>query len=643
MSYRANPFLERMSERTTSDQTFVHLFSPKILERLEDDAFEGAVHIFRSPPGGGKTTLLRAFTPTALHAFWNTGRSSETTEAYRSLTKRGVVDEKDGPQILGILLSCASGYADLPPGSNAAQAGLFRALFDCRVVLRTLRSVLLFANHTSRVQLEDIELEYDDPARDLKRIVTSHSATALEEWAVTHERLLYAQLDAVLHGDDRQMPWHHTYESVLWLQSVRFICAGREVGRRRLLMVDDLHKLRKRQRSFLIQELTDLRPHIPIWLAERTIALGDQLLVQGAREGRELREYAIEDIWSEAKGRHQFISFAQNVLDRRLSVQDVLPQGTTFSQYLRAQLVSDDVQKELCEARKRFEGWLCEHERQPRYSEWIARAAALLAHADLDSMRELRALVVLLVRDRNKRQMTLDLGPLSTNELEQRDGSQVRAAADILLNDEHGIPYYFGMERLCALATFNIEELLSLAAALYDALLGKQMLRKQALLLSPGEQEKVIRTVARRRRDFIPKNHTEGVRAQHLLDAIGGFCRERTFLPNAPYAPGVTGVRLVVSEMSQLRCEGTVCGKGDTSRLRRVLAECVAENLLIVRDSSESTTRERGAIFYLNRMLCSHYGLPIQMGGWQDVTLATMTRWMERGASPRRQRLLQIS
>src|SRR5437870_11599146 len=98
MAYRSNPFLERMSERTTSDQEFVRLFSPKILERLEEDAFEGAVHIFRSAPGGGKTTLLRAFTPAALKAFWNARRSSEMNEAFQRLVARGVLDEQEGPQ-----------------------------------------------------------------------------------------------------------------------------------------------------------------------------------------------------------------------------------------------------------------------------------------------------------------------------------------------------------------------------------------------------------------------------------------------------------------------------------------------------------------------------------------------------------------
>src|SRR5215217_1994291 len=126
MAYRANPFLERMSERTTSDQEFVRLFSPKILERLAEDAFEGAVHIFRSAPGGGKTTLLRSFTPSALRAFWNARRVQEISESYHGLVARGVLHEQDGPQLLGVLLSCASGYADLPPGATTKHEGLFR-------------------------------------------------------------------------------------------------------------------------------------------------------------------------------------------------------------------------------------------------------------------------------------------------------------------------------------------------------------------------------------------------------------------------------------------------------------------------------------------------------------------------------------
>ena len=55
---RPNLFLQRVAERSISDQEFVKLFSPRMIEHLDDEGFEGAVHIFRSPSGAGKTTLL---------------------------------------------------------------------------------------------------------------------------------------------------------------------------------------------------------------------------------------------------------------------------------------------------------------------------------------------------------------------------------------------------------------------------------------------------------------------------------------------------------------------------------------------------------------------------------------------------------
>jgi hypothetical protein len=142
---------------------------------------------------------------------------------------------------------------------------------------------------------------------------------------------------------------------------------------------------------------------------------------------------------------------------------------------------------------------------------------------------------------------------------------------------------------------------------------------------------------AKRKREFIPKNHTEGTRAQRLLDAIGAFCRQKTFVPNAPYAPGVTGIRLSQEELAKLDSHRTGLIES-ISVLKRVLTECVAENLLVTRSSAASTSRDSGTVFYLNRTLCAHYGLPLQMGGWQDVGIEDLVDWMERG--PGRRKLL---
>jgi len=635
MAYNANPFLERMSERTTSDMEFVRLFSPKILEKLAEDAFDGAVHVFRSAPGAGKTTLLRAFTPQALRAFWNSRNRLELSESFQKLVNRGLLTEGDSPQLLGVYLSCASGYADLPSSGGLQQEALFRALLDCRIVLRTLRSLSALLEFNAPEQLAEVSLDHA-AVPGLQGIPVIKSALELATWAEEHEHRIYAQLDTFMGPISASLPTHVRFEGVLWLQSIQFAHKGRVVGGQRLLMVDDMHKLRRRQRALLIDELTVMRPSIPVWLAERTVALGTELLSQGAREGRDLREYNLDKMWSDAKGMTQFISYAQNILDRRMKNQDVVP-VSSFTQCLRDKLVSSEVRAQVDHGIRRFRNEVERHQSSQRYIQWLARADQYTVDQNVESLLELYVTRILLVRDESKRQLSLDL-TLTEEELEDRDSSQVRGAAELFMHEELGIPYYFGFDRLCVMATNNVEELLALAAALYIGLQAKQVLRKPEPILSPVEQDKLLREAAGRKRDFIPKSHTEGTRAQRLLDSIGAFCYDQTFAPNAPYAPGVTGVRLSRRELAKLTAPSNPLGSTGVM-LQRVLAECVAENLLVQRESQATGPRDSGTIFYLNRSLCAHYGLPLQMGGWRDVSVGELMKWMERRLTPSRKSL----
>lgn len=624
MAYHANPFLERMSERT-SDQEFVRLFSPKILDRLDENAMLGAVHLFTSPPGGGKTTLLRAFTPPALRAFWN-ARAGQV-ESYQRLVSRQVLHETEGPQLLGVLLSCASGYADLPPGASMAQSGLFRALFDCRVLLRALRSLSSLLGHSSTDDLTDVRLEYDDLARDLKAVPMMESAVELARWAEERERAVYAKLDTLDSNAATSLPLHVRFESVLWLQSVRFVRLGKVVAPRRLLMIDDFQKLRKKQRSLMLEELVELRPAIPVWLAERSIALGDALLSQGARQGRDLQHYPMDDMWAGKTGQHQFSAFAQSILDRRLDVQSAVPAGH-FSQYLEDQLTPDDVADSFTKAIKLFSSDMEGYRANILYADWIARAEQAQASTGLNGLIELYVTRILIARSEAKRQLTLGLAPLPTDEIEDTD-AKVMKAAEIFCHEDLRLPYFYGVDRLCSLATTNVEELLALAAGLYEGILAKQVLRRQSdLRLTPADQERRIKDVAKRKRDFIPKSHTEGTRAQRLLDAIGAYCRDKTFQSTASYAPGVTGIRLSGYCLARLLPEQTKSSEPN-ALLARVLWECVAENLLTTRDSAASTSRDEGTVFYLNRSLCAYYDLPIQYGGWQDVSVETLITWVD--------------
>lgn len=631
MAYRANPFLERRSEEnTTSDQEFVRFFSPKVLEHLPQNIFDGAVHVFRSPPGGGKTTILRAFTPTALRAFWYAKKAPEMAETFQRLVAQGVLDESSGPLLLGVKLSCASGYADLPPGALFTNDGIFRALVDCRVVLRSLRSLAALIGASDAEQLSEITLSYREGAKDLKSIPLLTSTTELLEWAEKRERSVYAQLDSFGGAVADDWPSHVRFEGLLWLQEVQFKFRGKTVGDRRLLMVDDMHKLRRKQRKVLIEEMVELRPAIPVWLAERNVALGTALLAQGVREGRDLREHSLDELWGAGKGQQSFfLSFAQNILDRRLTQQVAIPPGS-FGQYLGFELQTEDVVEKLAEGIAFINELFAKYRSNPQYSEWLQSADRYASYPSLESLREMFLILIHISRNEGKRQTSLALGPLPVVGLEEKDSSKDEGAADIFMHEFAGLPYFFGLDRLCLMATNNVEELLGLAAMLYEGIKARQILRKD-LVLSPIEQERILCDAAKKKRSFIPKSHTVGNNAQKMIDGIGAFCRSRTFELNAPYAPGVTGVRLTNSRMRELEEAAATGQLKERETLLRVLSECVAENLLVKRPSAASTAREAGVVFYLNRTLCAAYGLPLQTGGWQDVAIDDLLQWMARG------------
>lgn len=624
-----NPFSERATDRTATDQAFVRLFSPKILENLPEDAFKGGVHLFVSPPGGGKTTLCRAFTPSVLQSFWNSKDIAEMKESAKVLQELGVIDPVRGPQLLGVGLTCLSGYADLPPGISMEHDGLFRALLNSRIVLRALRSLAASQNANSIDQLTNITIEYPGELLDLTSIPKETSPQKLLQWAEQCERKVYSHLDA-LNDDDAsgKLPAHVRFEGVLWLQSVKFKSNGEELLPRRILMIDDLQALRKKQRELLKREFLDLRPRQPIWLAQRTAALSDEeVLSLGAREGRDVQLHSIETLLG--SGRNGFETFAQNVLDRRFETQSLFP-GTKFEQYLRSNLSSKELEKPFRLAVDHYKKKTERFRGQTQYQEWIS-ASDKICEKDIPTMEDIRALYtmrILIARNENSKQ--LSFVPLAAEEIVERDKSSIQAAAEIFAHNEAALPVYYGMDTLCSMATNNIEELLGLAAALYDGLEAKQMLRRAEVILTAKEQERLLTDAAERKRDFISRSHSEGTRSKSLINAVGSFCREKTFAPTAPYSPGVTGVRLSQTELDKL-----LQGKGGPEKLvknlRQVLSECVSDNLFFIRQSAATTGREGGHVFYLNRTLCAGFGLPLGLGGWQDVKVTELIEWMQLG------------
>ena len=111
------------------------------------------------------------------------------------------------------------------------------------------------------------------------------------------------------------------------------------------------------------------------------------------------------------------------------------------------------------------------------------------------------------------------------------------------------------------------------------------------------------------------------------------MCRERTYEPNAPYAPGVTGIGISSHDRLAL-IRAAKDGPGSAYyELASILSACVAQNLFEVRENLRHDSKD-WVVLYLNRMFCAKYDLVYHTGGWQRVSLKRLQEWA-RGVQTR--------
>lgn len=631
MPLGSNPFYKRASEQTTDDQEFIHLFSPAVLDRLSTDHFQGKVTVVRSPPGGGKTSLLRVLTPGVLKAFCNATSHDDLRDSVHALTTLGVIDAS-GPNYLAVNLSCAIGYADLPPTMEREIAtGIFRALLNSRIVQRSLIAIVELLDLQDISRLSQIELALPKMSTFL-HLPNVASAQEMYEWATRTERAIYADLDRLGPDTGSQKQVHSTLESIHWLSKVQVRYKAKDRPWQRMLLLDDVHKLQRTQRDLLLDETTSMRAPIPIWLAERTIALTPQeLLSQGVREGRDYLRLNLHTEWREARSKKVFTDFVRSVVERRVRGDSVV--HGSFESGLHDALNDPDQADAVVDAVQNLQSSLNEslsEQMKIRYSDWLAATESETKQqlTPVNQGISWQMLAIRIARDQRKEQYDLDLAPLDSEVLEEKD-SDLAAAAERLFTKRYGIPYYYGMDRLIQLATSNIEEFLGMAAVLYERMAARHTLNLP-VQLSAADQEELVVDHAKKRLEAIRRAHTHGERAQTLIRAIGNFCHERTYEPNAPYSPGVTGIAITMQDLDTLLSSDKGSQRGVYQELAQAIKECVAENLFDARLGVRQGGRE-WCVFYLSRMIGVAFDLPPHYGGWQRATLGQLQRWMTSG------------
>lgn len=620
-----NPFRVRASTRTVSDDQFIKTFAASAVEILQDpkNPWSGLVFV-RSAPGGGKTTLLRLLTPGALKRALAYGEDQRYRATRDALQDAGVVDGQKA-LLWGVYLPFAIEYRTLDE-LGARALPVFRALLSARIVLSALKALMAH-----------LDLEHPE---DLKRLTAIWSpmagaqlpaeatGEALLEWASAIEDSVFELMDQLGAVQGAAGKGLTELDGLHWLADAEFKIDGRKIAERPVLLLDDLQYLSPSQHSYFNGALTALRKPLGIWAAERLEALQEKdLIAPGVLEGRDYDSVIkLEERWQRRDAALK--KFLSQIADLRAHQADGFGDRDFFPA-IADELEAAQWDEKLKAARDLIEARiLAGPGGAPRYATWIAQAREKTG-SPKEVAIEWAALEILIHRDHGKAQRAFEFDQLSEDEALVR--SNVREAAELFVSRDAGSPYYFGRERLSLLSSSNIDQFVEMSGDLFEEILSASLLRKGDRPLSAERQDAILRSVAERRWDAIPRAAAQGHTMLRFLEALAELCKSRTYEPNAPYAPGVTGFAISMADRDFLI--GPEAAKlGDEMRvLREVLASCIALNLLEPRLDAKNKG-ERWLVLYLNRLLCAKFGLPLGYGGWRPRKLTALKDWLGRAS-----------
>lgn len=626
-----NPFRLQAAEHIESETDFLKLFGPGVLDLLPEAPFTRTQFI-RSAPGGGKTSLLKLFTPSVLQTLIALRKNIEFRDLFARVRQLEAVDEQ-AILVVGVMLQCGRTFPDLADlGLPAPRSRrLLMALLDARIMLGALRSALTARRLRYPDDLDRITIDKPDEFQ-IPGLMLPCDGQAAKEWAETVEQSICDVIDSFT-ADAGGPVGHDSLLVLRVLDGVGIHVDGIRPGQRWLVLLDEVQKLTADQRMALRETLVEQRSHTTVWIAERLDALSqDELLASGALAGRDYGDIInLEEAWRRAPKRFEAVILT--IAERRARMAADVATGAvgSFVALIDSSLDSPHHEAQALAAIDTVANRVREIATQDqRYRDWV-QAREEYDGTPRERLLAWRTLEVLITRHRRKSQKTFDFA-LGRDDLDDKDDSGVKAAAELFLAKEFRWPYYFGPTRLASLGSFNVEQYLRLAGDLFEESLARALLR-QPPGLSPERQQEILDGAYDARVADLPRRAKNGRDVLAFLDAVGAFCRDQTYQPNAPYAPGVNGVAISMQEREVLLDPAHLRGSPATSRFAQMLATALAHNLLHA-ELDKSVKNQRWMILYLNRLVCLKYELPPHFGGFRERPLKDLVTWMEKGYRP---------
>lgn len=624
-----NLFRVRTAGRSVEDGGFLRFFGPTALDFFDPDDMWGRTKIIRSARGGGKTSILRIFSPRSLLAVAALSRDPKVAPIFERLCRLGALGGDGSVKVMGVMLSMFSNYPVIEQLGlgRRMQDALFFSMVASKIAIAALRSACELKELEFPAGLGGILVGRPDDPNIPAAIPVPCSGKDLYEWASGTERRAH---DAIEDGAGAAEGYsgiagHETLAVLRVVQSTNMRHNGAPVARRTLVMLDDVDRLTGQQRASLSQALADLR--VPgVWMAERPEALrADELLAPNGTRGRECaRPVTLERFWR--RNPSKFKSLLREISDKRAA-----PPGEHGGNAFSANL--DD-------SFGRDPGGVWDdilHEQRSRVAEMFGRLSKyreLIGGMDDDpdpiaGAVKWKSLELAITRESKTGQTRLNGdAPLDRGQF-LAAMRPLRAVSRYLVAAEYKMPYCYGFDDLCALSSSNVQQFLDLASGLFDDMMAARMLDADRRITAV-RQDKILRSAADERwEEIVQTIDCPGL--ERLLDSMAEFCAAQTLLPGAPYL-GVTGIAISARDQRVLQQQSAKGTNPRYAALANVLSTCFGHNILEPNpDFKQGRRGSKHLVVYMNRLLCLRYGLPLQYGGWREKTLEALCGFMERG------------
>lgn len=634
-----NPFYTRTSETMGVDEKFIKLFSPDVLDVFDEKKpMWGIVNIIRSSPGGGKTTLLKLFTPEILLRIKNKRKDEQhLIDIYKKLKLLNVYDERDNALLIGTLIPFTNEYTTLEHLNinEAEKKHLFFSLLNTRIILSLLYSLCKIKDLDFPDDLGKVTVNQNPSMTGYNPLRNITNGKEIYNWCCDNEEKICNDIDNINLSNSYEVEKSLDLYALHLFDPRNVLYEDKPIGERFLVMLDDVQNLSSKQREVLMKNIIDRRPLVNVWISERLQALSmEEIISEGNIVGRDFNFINLEQYWSTG---NKFPKFASSVAQKRLST---IAEGesTNFSTYLSENIdkeYDEDAKKHVKQIEKRIKGKFG----KAKYVKWI-NSTESFDGTPIETLIEWKRLEILLYRDIGKDQQTLQFDEfLDESSLDYQNDSEIENGARLFLHEEFKFPYYFGFQKISRLSSSNIEQFLNISGKLFEAISTSQLKKisqnkTDSVVISAKKQDQLIKKLTDEKWKELDIRVPSAAQIKILLDNIGDFCRSETYKPNAWNSPGINAIAITMQERAILKDKAIHDTKHPMHNLAKSIAICLAYNLLDFKlNYKQGAKGNEYMILSLNKIYCAKYGLPLNSGKFKARKLHDLKQYLLKGNS----------